>query len=100
MTKKHTAYTGNSKSTKYRKIGPSGFFTKAACSTLPITTFFSKIRIPNVIVDQDTENKDNNHSHNDHNNNHDCNNDYDHNENSNYTHNEDYDYNHDYACNE
>src|SRR3954469_7747635 len=41
MPKKRAAYTGNSKSTKYRKIGPSGSFTKAAHSSLSITSFFS-----------------------------------------------------------
>src|SRR6185436_3335913 len=33
ILKKRAAYTGNSKSTKYRKIGPSGSFTKTAQST-------------------------------------------------------------------
>ncbi|RHZ51429.1 hypothetical protein Glove_478g3 [Diversispora epigaea] len=41
MPKKHAAYSGNSKSTKYRKIGPSGSFTKTAHSSLSITGFFS-----------------------------------------------------------
>lgn len=41
MPKKRAAYTRNSKSTKYRKVGPSGSLTKAAHSTLSITNFFS-----------------------------------------------------------
>jgi hypothetical protein len=33
-------YIGNSKTTKYRKYGPSGEFTKAAKLSQPITNFF------------------------------------------------------------
>jgi hypothetical protein len=35
------AYTGNSRTTKFRKYGPSGKFTKAAKLSQPITNFFN-----------------------------------------------------------